>query len=77
MLSFEPLRIFFVKKKIDKMDLVKKVHLSPTTVSKIWNDRFPVRSDVIDRICDFYDLEVHEVIKRVKEDEEEENKNHG
>lgn len=65
-LTFEPFRIFFVKQKKDKMELVEKVGLSPRTASKIWKDRFPVRSDVIDRLCEYYDLEVEEVIRRTK-----------
>jgi DNA-binding Xre family transcriptional regulator len=68
-LTFEPLRIFFVKKKLDRMELINKVKLSPATASKVWNDRFPVRTDTIDRICEYYDLEVHEVIRRVKKEE--------
>lgn len=69
-LSFEPLRIYFVKKKKDKMDLVNEVKLSPSTAAKVWNDRFPLRTDVIDRICETYDLEIEDVIKREKPGEE-------
>lgn len=69
-LTFEPLRIWFVKKKKDKGDLVKDIGVSPTTAAKIWNDRLPLRTDIIDRICEEYDLEVEEVIRRKKPGEE-------
>jgi DNA-binding Xre family transcriptional regulator len=69
-LTFEPFRIFFVKNKKDKMELIEKVGLSPKTAAKIWKDRFPVRSDVIERLCEAYDLEVEQVIRRKKPGEE-------
>lgn len=69
-LTFEPFRIYFVKTKRDKMELIEKVGFSPKTAAKVWNDRFPIRSDVIDRLCETYDLEVHEVIRRKKPGEE-------
>ncbi|GGE28286.1 hypothetical protein GCM10011571_32980 [Marinithermofilum abyssi] len=66
-LTFEPFRVWFVKHHPTrrKMDFQKETQFSPQTAAKVWEDRFPVRSDVIDRLCETYDLEVHEVIKRI------------
>lgn len=68
MLTFEPFRIWFITKHPTrkKGDFLKETGFSPSTSSKVWNDKFPVSSDVIDRICETYNLEVHEVIKRKK-----------
>jgi len=51
------------------MDLQKETGFSPTTASKVWNDRFPVRSDVIETICGTYGLSVEQVIRYKKEGE--------
>jgi hypothetical protein len=68
MLTFEPFRVWFIKNHPtrDKMDFIKETGFAPRTASKVWKDRFPVRSDVIDRICETYGLHVHEVIERIE-----------
>lgn len=68
-LSFEPFRVWFVTKHPTgkKGDLEKETGFSPVTVAKVWHDRFPIRSDVIERLCETYDLEVHEVICRKRD----------
>jgi predicted amidophosphoribosyltransferase len=38
--------------------------VSPTTARKIWKNRFPATTDLIDKLCDTYHLELHEVIRR-------------
>lgn len=68
MLTFEPLRIWFVKKNKKRTDMCEECGFSPQTVAKIWKDS-RVRSDVIDRICETYDLAVEQVIEyRKKKD---------
>lgn len=67
-LSFEPLRKWFVKEKKKRTEMYETCRFSPTTVAKIWDDRFPVRSDVIETICRTYKLKIEQVIE-YKEDE--------
>ena len=66
MLTFEPLRLWFKANNKQRTDMYKDCGFAPQTVAKIWNDRFPVRSDIIDKICDTYDLQIEQVIKHKK-----------
>ncbi|CDX01319.1 Cro/C1-type HTH DNA-binding domain [Desulfitobacterium hafniense] len=50
MISYEPLRILMVRRKLKKMDIVHQCELSPTTAAKLWNDEY-VALSVIDRLC--------------------------
>lgn len=68
MLTFEPFRIWCVKKRKNRTDLNKECGFAPATVAKIWHDRFPVRSDVIEKICRTYGLRIEEVIEYRGED---------
>jgi len=69
-LTFAPFRAWFVTQHHSgkKGDMEKECGFSPVTVAKVWHDRFPIRSDVIDRLCEVYDLEVHEVISRKRDE---------
>ncbi|PTM51938.1 helix-turn-helix domain-containing protein [Desmospora activa] len=69
MLTFEPLRIWFVKQNKNRTDMCKKEEcgFSPQTVAKIWRDA-RVRSDVIERICETYNLPVEQVMQYKKQD---------
>ncbi|PZM63726.1 helix-turn-helix domain-containing protein [Paenibacillus dendritiformis] len=68
MLTFEPLRKWFTSKDKNRTEMYKTCGFAPTTVAKIWDDRFPVRSDVIEKICRTYNLRIEQVIE-YKEDE--------
>lgn len=63
-LTFDPFRVWFVQNHPTrrKMDFQKETGLSPQTSAKVWEDRFPVRSDVIERICATYRLQPGQVI---------------
>ncbi len=63
MLTFEPFRVWFIKTGKPRTDIRTDCDFSPSTVAKIWNDRFPVRSDVIETICKTYGLRIEEVIE--------------
>lgn len=63
MITFEPLRILLVKRGIKKMDFVRSVGISTGTAAKLWNDEY-VALEVLDRVCDALDVELHEVIRR-------------
>lgn len=68
MLTYEPLRILMVKKNMKGKDLMEVTGLTKPTVSKLMNDK-QVALDVLDRICEALDVELHEVIRRKKEQE--------
>ncbi|BFH18247.1 hypothetical protein J6TS7_20670 [Paenibacillus dendritiformis] len=63
MLTFEPFRIWLVKSKKSNTEVLNDCGFSPTTVAKIMKDRFPVRSDVIEKLCRVYHLRIDEVIE--------------
>nr|WP_281257770.1 helix-turn-helix transcriptional regulator [Paenibacillus donghaensis] len=58
-----------VKRTIKKMDFIAKVGISPTTASKLWKDGY-VSLEVLDRICEVYDLELSEVVRRKKQEDQ-------
>lgn len=64
MISFEPLQITLIKKKISKMEFVKKANISPTTASKMWKDEY-VALSVIDNICNILDVPITDVIVHI------------
>ncbi|WP_309479244.1 helix-turn-helix domain-containing protein [Brevibacillus agri] len=55
--------MWFIKTGKPRTDIRTDCDFSPSTVAKIWNDRFPVRSDVIETICKTYGLRIEEVIE--------------
>ncbi|MEC0234094.1 helix-turn-helix transcriptional regulator [Paenibacillus kribbensis] len=57
-----------VKKNMKGKDLMEVTGLTKPTVSKLMNDK-QVALDVLDRICEALDVELHEVIRRKKEQE--------
>lgn len=73
MLSFAPFRSWFVTKHPTgkRMDFQKETGFSPSTAAKVWADKLPVKSDIIDRICETYNLQVNEVIKYEKGETDE------
>ncbi|MEC0136146.1 helix-turn-helix transcriptional regulator [Paenibacillus macerans] len=68
MLTYEPLRILMVKRNIKKMEFADMVGITPPTLSKLMQDK-PVTLEVLDRVCETLDVELHEVIRRRKKDE--------
>jgi len=72
-LTFEPFRQWFAQQKDGsrpkrKTDLYSECGFSSNTCGKIWNDRFPVRSEVIEKLCQVYGLRIEQVIE-YREDE--------
>ncbi|MFW5434373.1 helix-turn-helix domain-containing protein [Paenibacillus apiarius] len=65
-LTFEPLRKWFDSKNKKRTEMYTTCKFSPTTVAKLWDDRFPVRSDVIETICRTYKLRIENVIEYVE-----------
>ncbi|WP_342422327.1 helix-turn-helix transcriptional regulator [Paenibacillus sp. FSL E2-0178] len=64
MISFDPLQITLIKKKISKMDFVKMVDISPTTASKMWKGEY-VAMSVIDNICNTLEVPITDVIEHI------------
>lgn len=62
-MTFEPFRQWYKATGKPKMELRSDTGFSPSTMKKIWQDLFPVRSDVIERLCETYNLPVEQVIK--------------
>jgi hypothetical protein len=63
MLTFEPFRIWVVKAKKTRMDIIRECKFSSATTAKIWHDSFPVSSETIDVLCRTYGLRIEEVIE--------------
>lgn len=65
MLTFEPFRIWFIKNHPtnSKVDFRNETGLANSSAAKVWKDRFPVRSDLIDRICETYNLDIQQVVQ--------------
>lgn len=64
-LTYEPLRILFVKRNIKTTAWAKDIGLAPSTMSKLMNDR-PVMTDVLDRVCKALDVELDQIVERKK-----------
>lgn len=64
-LTFEPFRIWFIKYHPtgSRMDFIKETGLAPGTAAKIWNDRFPVKTDLIVLLCSTYNLRIEQVVE--------------
>lgn len=63
MLTFEPFREWCVKQKKKRTDLIRECGFSPTTVAKIFGDKFPIRSDVLETLCRVYRRKIHQIIE--------------
>lgn len=68
-LTFEPFRKWWKINGDKKSDFLEDTKFSPQTAAKVWYDRFPVRSDVIETICVVYNLKIQDVIE-IKNDSE-------
>lgn len=68
MLTFEPFRIWMAKAKKTANQVAKECGLSQYVATKIRNDIFPVRTDIIEKLCRKYGLRVEDVIEYRKEE---------
>lgn len=67
MFSYAPLMATLHKRKMNKVDLQKKIKISSSTLAKIGKDE-NVSMKVIDDICRLLQCEIEEVITHVKEE---------
>lgn len=62
MVSYTPLKHTLINKGVKKMELVKMVGMSNSTLAKLNNDR-NVALDVIERICLALDCPIEDVVE--------------
>ncbi|APB76464.1 XRE family transcriptional regulator [Paenibacillus polymyxa] len=62
MITFEPLQITLIKKKIPKMEFIKKVGISPSTAARMWKNEY-IAMKIIDDICNTLECDLTDVIK--------------
>ena len=62
MISYKPLQHTLIDKGIKKMELVKMVGISSSTLSKLNNDEY-VALEVIERICITLNCKIEQVIE--------------
>lgn len=62
MISYKPLWHTLIEKGIKKMELVKLVGMSSSTLAKLNNDNY-VALEVIDRICQTLDCRIEDVVE--------------
>lgn len=67
MISFEPLQITLIKKKISKMDFIRLLDISPTTAAKMWKNEY-VAMKIVDDICKKLDCTLTDVIEYIPDD---------
>ncbi len=63
MLSYEPLWHTLLTKKLKKTDLLSII--SSSTLAKLGKDE-PVNSDIYDKICNFLNCEIEDIVKHNK-----------
>lgn len=62
MISYKPLWHTLIEKDIKKMELVKLVGMSSSTLAKLNNDNY-VALEVVDRICQVLDCRIEQVVE--------------
>ena len=63
MMTFEPFRIFCLKNRKGRKDVIAETGLGSTTVHRIFNDSHPVLTDTLETLCKTYNLKIDEVIE--------------
>ncbi|ARR10652.1 helix-turn-helix domain-containing protein [Paenibacillus bovis] len=70
-ITFEPFRAFYntlgtSKSKKSRFDLLQEANISKDTANRIWYDG-NVSLEIVNRLCQTYGLQLHEVITYVEE----------
>lgn len=65
MVSYKPLQHTLIDKGVKKMELVKLVGMSNSTLSKLNNDEY-VALEVLERICLALDCRIEDVVEIMK-----------
>ena len=69
MISYKPLQHTLIDKGVKKMELVKMVKMSSSTLAKLNNDEY-VALEVLERICLALDCRIEQVVE-IKKDPED------
>ncbi|MDY8023404.1 helix-turn-helix transcriptional regulator [Paenibacillus polymyxa] len=64
MISFEPLQITLIKKKISKMEFIEMTGVSSSTAARMWRDEY-IAMRIIDHICNVLECDLSEVITHI------------
>lgn len=70
--SYNPLWKLLIDKKMTKEELRKHIETSPATIAKMGKGE-NVSLDVIDRICNYLNCEMNDVVQHIKESEDKSN----
>ena len=65
MFSYKPLLKLLIDKDLKLVDLRRRLNISSATIAKI-NKNDYISMETLDKICDFLDCEVGDVIQHVK-----------
>lgn len=69
MLTFEQFRIWCLKNNKERKHVAVEADISLPTVHNIFNDKLPVRTDTIEKLCKTYKLRIEEVMEYREESE--------
>lgn len=64
--SYDPLWKLLIDNKMTKEDLRKELGTSPATIAKMGKGE-NISLELINRICNFFDCEIEDVVKHVKD----------
>ena len=70
MISYIPLNVTLAKKNIKKTKLAEDLKLSSTTLAKFAKNE-PIKLEILDRICNYLDCSIEEVVEIIKQKEAE------
>lgn len=57
------------KKKISRKDLAEALNMSPSTITKLTNDKHvDLKLSTIERICKFFNCSVHDILVEVDDE---------
>lgn len=65
--SYDPLWKQLIDRKMTKEDLRKRIETSPATIAKMGKGE-KVSMEVLDRICNYLECEIEDVVKHTKEE---------
>lgn len=65
--NFNPLWKLLIDKGITKTELAKKSDVSSSTITRMGKNEY-VALEVIDKICNYLDCEVEDVVKHLKDE---------
>lgn len=71
--TYKPLWKLLIDKDMTKKELMQKAGISKSTVDKMGRGEI-VSLDIIDRICNYFDCSIEEVVEHTNQEKEEKGK---